>query len=333
MERFPDPKNWLVTALIAKWGVDQMTKSGVSVSLGKDTVQFVQQPNGAFTPPANSTATLTASNSAYSLLMRHGNRFNFNGAGLLTNITDQYSQPLNLTYNSSNWVSTVTDWKNRTFTFNYSGTPSRLTSVSDGTRTRQLWVFHRLQFTGRFNFICGRGRGRHKRLRLRYQPIKITATLDRSEPSGCLQHLRHAGTPDDAAIHARRHEQNLAHSSGRAGRPPNFDPANGEVDYLYDDEGRLVTVFDQLDFETDNFYDGQNHVVESFSPLNELNQYFYDADNNLVTNIDPSGFTNRYVFNSQDNLIASFDARGNSNTFGYNSHFSLAGSTNGAGML
>ena len=48
---YPNPKNWLTTALIAKWSVDQLTKSGVSVNLGKDTLQFVRQPNGVFTPP------------------------------------------------------------------------------------------------------------------------------------------------------------------------------------------------------------------------------------------------------------------------------------------
>ena len=122
--------------MIAKWGVDQLTKNGVSVSLGKDTLQFVKQPNGAFTPPANCTMTLTQSGSTYSLQQRHGNTFKFNAAGFLTNIVDQYSQSLNLTYNASNWVSTVKDWQNRsTFTFTYSGTPSRLASVSDGTRT------------------------------------------------------------------------------------------------------------------------------------------------------------------------------------------------------
>ena len=56
---YPNAKNWLTTALIAKWGVDQLAKSGVSVNLGKDTLQFVRQPNGVFIPPANCTATLT----------------------------------------------------------------------------------------------------------------------------------------------------------------------------------------------------------------------------------------------------------------------------------
>ena len=46
----PDPKNWMVTALIAKWGVDQLTRNAVSVSLGHETLQFVKQPDGSFTP-------------------------------------------------------------------------------------------------------------------------------------------------------------------------------------------------------------------------------------------------------------------------------------------
>ena len=48
----PDPKNMMVTALVAKWAIDQITSSGVSVNIGKDILQFVQQPDGSFTPPA-----------------------------------------------------------------------------------------------------------------------------------------------------------------------------------------------------------------------------------------------------------------------------------------
>jgi hypothetical protein len=94
----PDPKNWMVTTLIAKWGIDQLTKNGVSINLGKDTIQFVKQPNGVFTPPANCTMTLTQNGSAYSLLQRHGNTFNFDSLGRLSTIVDQYSNPLSLTY-------------------------------------------------------------------------------------------------------------------------------------------------------------------------------------------------------------------------------------------
>ncbi len=130
-----DPKNWLLTALIAKWGVDQLINNAVSITLGQDTVQFIRQPDGVFTPPANCTMTLGQAGANYSLFQRHGNTLQFDANQRLTNIVDQYGKGLALTYNASNWVATATDWKNRTLTLNYSGTPLRLTSISDGTRT------------------------------------------------------------------------------------------------------------------------------------------------------------------------------------------------------
>src|ERR1700722_1769154 len=129
----PDAKNWVVTALIAKWAIDQITSNSVSISLGRDTIQFVRQPNGIFTPPANSTLTLTNTGGHYILQERHGRTFNFGSGNHLTNIVDQYNQSLTLAYNSSKWVTNVTDWQGRTLTFNYTGTPSRLTSVADST--------------------------------------------------------------------------------------------------------------------------------------------------------------------------------------------------------
>ena len=130
----PDPKNWIVTALIAKLGVDQLTAKAVPVALGKDTLQFIEQPDGSYTPPANSTMTLANSNSSYSLQERHGRSFSFNSSGWATAITDPYNQSLTLGYNSSNWVTSVNDWTNRSLTFNYStSNPKHLISVVDNT--------------------------------------------------------------------------------------------------------------------------------------------------------------------------------------------------------
>src|SRR6266540_314500 len=130
----PDPKNWLTTAIIAKWGIDQLISNSVSITLGNDTVQFIKQPDGSFTPPATCTMTLSKTNSAYTLQERHGNTYAFNTNRLLTSITDQFGQALTLAYNGTNGLlQTVTDWKNRSLTFTYAGSPLRLTSVSDGT--------------------------------------------------------------------------------------------------------------------------------------------------------------------------------------------------------
>jgi YD repeat-containing protein len=128
-----NPKNWTVSVLISKWGIDQLTKTGVSVQLGKDILQFIRQPNGVFTPPANSTWTLTKP-SNYVVQEQHGNTYNFDSIGRLATVVNPYNQTLTLTYNGSGTlVTNVSDSKGRSLRFNYSGSPSRLSSISDST--------------------------------------------------------------------------------------------------------------------------------------------------------------------------------------------------------
>ena len=327
---YPNPKNWLTTALIAKWGVDQLTKSGVSINLGKDTLQFVQQPNGVFIPPANCTATLTQNGKAYSLSQRHGNTFNFDSLGRLTNIVDQYSQSLALTYTASNWVSTVTDWKNRKLTFNYTGTPQQLTSVSDnGTPSRTVSYGYSTTYNAQGDlttFTDAEGKTSTYIYDTNHQ---ITAELD------ALSRLVVTNIYDTQGHITTQFTQGATNKTWRiywsGWQTTEFDPAGGEVDYLYDDQGRLITVFDQLNYETDTWYDGQNHITWTASPLAEYTQYIYDGNHNLLQKIDPLGFTNQFVYDNQNNLIRSIDPLGNPSTFGYNTQFSLTGSTNGAG--
>ena len=322
-----DAKNWTVTALIAKWAIDQLDNSGVSINLGKDTVQFVEQPNGVFTPPANCTMTLIQTNSAYWLEQRHGNTFKFNAAGYLTNIVDQYGQSLNLTYNSSNWVSTVKDWKNRQFTFTYSGTPSRLTSVSDGTRTVNYGYSTTYSPQGDLtSFTDAEGKTSTYQYDTNHD---IAATFDAqtrlvvSNNYDSLGHVTTQLTEGDT--------NQLWHIFWSGWQTIAQDPAGGQQTYFYDDQSRLIGSQDALGNLTQTFYDGQDHVVESISPLDETNQYFYDGNNNLIETIDSLGFTNQFVYGSNNNLIRSVDGRGDVSTFGYNAEFSLTGQTNGAG--
>jgi RHS repeat-associated protein len=325
---YPNAKNWLTTSLIAKWGIDQLDKNGVSVTFGKDTMQFVQQPNGIFTPPAGSTATLTQSGSTYALQLRHGNKFNFNSGGLLTNIVDQYGQALNLTYNASNWVSTVKDWQNHhTFTFNYSGSPSRLASVSDGTRTVSYGYATTYNSQGDLTtFTDAEGKTSTYIYNTNHQ---ITATLD------AQSRLVVSNLYDSQGHITTQYTQGDTNKTWRiywsGWQTTEFDPANGETDYFYDDSGRLTAVLDPLGFQTSTYYDGQNHIIQTASPLSEISKFIYDGNNNLIQQIDPLGFTNQLVYDAQNNPVKTIDPNGNTSTFGYNAQFSLTGSTNGAG--
>lgn len=324
----PDPKNWMVSALIAKWGVDQLNKNGVSVILGKDTVQFVKQPNGAFTPPGNCTITLAQNGSAYSLSQRHGNTFQFDALGRLTNIVDQYSQSVTLTYNTSNLVSTVTDWKkNRTLTFNYTG--SQLISVSDNS-TPNRTIHYSYSAANAQGDLISFGDAEGKTTTYAYDTNhQITATLD------AAGRLVVSNLYDGFGHMATQYTQGDTNKTWKifwsGWQSIEQDPAGSQRVFSYDNQSRVTSLRDALGNLTQTFYDGQSHVVMTISPLNETNQLIYDGNNNLICLIDALGFTNQFVYDNQNNLIRSVDARGNPSTFGYNTQFFLTGSTNGAG--
>ncbi|MEI6076402.1 MAG: RHS repeat-associated core domain-containing protein [Verrucomicrobiota bacterium] len=321
---YPNPKNWLVTALIAKWGVDQLNKNAVAVNFGKDTVQFIQQPNGTFTPPANCTMTLTQSGSTYSLRLRHGNTFNFNAAGLLTNIVDQYNQSLNLTYTNSN-VKTASDWKGRSLTFGY--TSNQLTSVSDGTRTVNYGYSTAYNSQGDLtSFTDAEGKTTTYAYDTNHQ---ITATID------AKSQVVVSNIYDGQGHIATQYTQGDTNKTWRVlwsdYQTTTVDPAGGKTDYYFDSQHRLTAVVDPLNNETDTYYDGQNHIIITSSPLFAYRYYYYDGNNNVTQYIDPLNYTNQYFYDTNNNLIRSVDPRGNPTTYGYNTNFSITGQTNGAG--
>ena len=320
----PDPKNWMVSALIAKWGIDQLNKNGVSVILGKDTVQLVKQPNGTFTPPANCTMTLAQNGSAYSLSLRHGNTFQFDALGRLTNIVDQYSQSVTLTYNTSNLVSTVTDWKkNRTLTFGYTG--SQLNSISDNSSPARSISYgytsgDLTSFTDAEGKITTYTYGTNH---------LITTTIDAASRlviSNLYDALGHVTTQYTQG------DTNKAWKIFWSGwQSVEQDPVGSQQVFSYDNQSRVTSLRDALGNLTQTFYDGQGHIVMTISPLNETNQFFYDGNHNVTNSIDALGFTKQFVYDNQNNLIRSVDGRVNSTTFGYNNQFSITGQTNGAG--
>ena len=322
----PDPKNWAVTALIAKWGIDQLTAKAVSVSLGKDTIQFVQQPDGSYTPPANCTSTLTQSGSGYSLQERHGRTFNFNSSGWGTSVVDPYNQSLSLSYNSSNWVSTVQDWKGRTLTLTYSSSPKRLVSVSDNiTPSRSVGFGYSSK--GDLNSVTDpEGKASTFTYDTNHQ---ITATFN------ALNQIIASNIYNGFGRVTTQFTQGDTNKTWRifwsGWQSVSQDPSGGKQTYFYDDKSRPIAEQDALGNLNQKVYDGQDHVVMSVSSLNEINQFIYDGNQNLIQTIDPLGFTNLFIYDANNSLVCAIDARGNPSMFGYNNQFSVTGQTNGAG--
>ncbi len=321
------PKNWAVTALIAKWGLDQLINNAVSVTLGEDTIQFIKQPDGTYTPPAKSTMTMYKTNGVYRVRERHGNTYKFNSVGLLTNIVDLYSQNLTVAYDSSNRVSTIKDWKNRTLTLTYSGSPQRLDTVADNTGRS---VSYDYTTTAGQTDLTSVTDPENKASTFVYDTNhQIVATLDA---------LNRVVVSNNYDGFGRVIEQ---YSKGDGNQFWRFfwsgylnavqDPAGGRKQYLFDDKHRLMTAVDAMNHYTQAIYDGQDHTIGTMSPLGACTYYYYDGHHNLIYTLDPLTNWTEFVYDNQDNLVRSVDARGNTSKFGYNAKYQMTGSTNGAG--
>ena len=326
----PDPKNWLVTALIAKWGVDQTISNAVSITLGSDTLQFIRQPGGIYTPPANCTWTLTNTPN-FVLKQRNGNTFVFNSSEQLTSITNQSGDKLTLAYNSSGTIHTATDWKGRIITFTYSTSPTRLTKVEDNTSSPDRTVHYGYTIAADGNpdltsFTDPDGNVSTYKYDTNHQ---IVATLD------ALSRLVVTNIYDGFGHVITQYTQGDTNKTWQifwsGWETVSQDPAGNKQRYFYDDFTRLIAQQDALGNTNQIFYDGQNHTVMTISPLNETNQTIYDGFNNPIFTIDPLGFTNQFIYDNQNNLIHTIDPLTNICSFGYDSLFRLTGSTNGAG--
>ncbi|MEI8121841.1 MAG: RHS repeat-associated core domain-containing protein [bacterium] len=325
------PKTWATTALVAKWGVDQLIGNAVSITLGKDTLQFVKQPDGVYTPPAGCTMTLAKTNGAYWLRERHGNTFKFNTSGLLTNIVDQYDKGLTVAYNASNCVSTVTDWKNRQLAFTYNGTPWRLASIADNTTPARTVSFGYTAAGGSLDLTSVTDPD-NKTSTIAYDTNhQAVATLD------ALGRVVVSNSFDAFGRVTEQYSQGDPNKTWRlywsGWENVEQDPSGGRKRYLYDDKHRLTHTVDPLGHWRDTYYDGQDHLVQTVSHLYAYTDYYYDARHNLATVNDPLGQWKYLFYDAQDNLVRVQDERTNNSYFGYNSKFQMTVSTNNAGEV
>ncbi len=316
----PTPKNWTLTSLIVKWGIDQLINNGVSVSMGKDTLQFIKQPNGKFTAPGNCSMTLAPSGTGYLLKQRRGNSFTFDSKGRLTTITDPYSKSLSLTYTASNWVSTVTDWKSRKLTFKYGGSPVRLTNVVDSSGRSARYVYStNYNSKGDLAFyIDPEGKTNRFTYDANHQIIGSFNGLGQLVVSNIYDGFGRVATQYTEGDTSKTWQ---IFWSGV--QTVEQDPAGGKKRHYYDNKSRLVGERDALGNLTRLVYDGQDHVVMSISPLNETNQSIFDGDNNLVFSVDALGYTNSYIYDATNNLRTIVDGAGHTTQLGYNGKYQV----------
>ena len=220
--------------------------------------------------------------STYALQQRHGNKFSFDSLGRLSSITDPYNNALNVTYlsSTSSLPQTVTDWKTRSLTFNYTG--GQLTSLGDSLSRSVSYGY--TNTSGNQADLASVTDPEHQTSTYGYDTNhQITATYDalnRLVVSNVYDAVGHVVTQYTEG------DTNKAWQIYRAGfRNAQRDPAGGERVYYYDYEFRPYEAADELGNVSYTYYDGQDHVVWTATPLIEWTGYVYDADQNLVLRV------------------------------------------------
>ncbi len=120
----PTAKAWATAGLMAKWGVDQLRLNAVSITLGKDNLQFIRLPSGVYQAPAGLPMSLTRDpDGTYVLRERLGNTLHFppHTGYRIASVTDLDGLSMTFAYNTAGQLTTVTDAYQRTLTLSYTG--------------------------------------------------------------------------------------------------------------------------------------------------------------------------------------------------------------------
>ncbi len=322
-------KERLLTALIAKWAVDQLRTNAVDLILGKDTLEFTRMPDGSFVPPAGQTATLTNVSGSYKLQLRHGNTFTFanttNTLKPVTAISNWYGQSMQFTYDTSNRLSTVKDAfsppRTLTLTYNSSNFLSTATTSQELANRQVSFLYDNSANLTKYTDPESR---QHTYL---YDANSLITSL--------LDPLNRVLVTNFYDTSARVFEQWNEGNSGKSWKyfwsgwcNAEEDPTGGRKFYYFDDKIRITALQGANGFVSRRAYDGQDHVVLTVGPSGESSRFVFDSFHNLLRSYDALGFFNSFGYDGQFHLVSATNARGFVSTFGYNAQHDLVAVTN-----
>lgn len=282
-------KQMVSGALVAKAAVDNLLNNAVSLTMGKETVQFIKQPDGNYTSPAGSKTTLTKSGNYYLATERFGNTYKFDSTngGRIVEIKDFFNKTLTFGYNT-NGLHTVTDAYGRTFTFGYTG--GRISSVTDSTGRSVSFGYTNGNLTTATDPESKTwtfGYDTERRLDELTDPENRTIFVNRYDSEGRVYEQDIEGDPTKTWTLTFTGLRNTE-----------TDPLGGEKVFFYDKRGRPTGVRDALGNRTRVFYDGQDHMVERHTAKGEVYKQTFNADHNLTEMEDPIGVKTIYRYDS-----------------------------------
>jgi RHS repeat-associated protein len=293
-------KEMVTAALLSKEAVDNLLNNAVSISMGKETVQFIKQPDGTYTAPAGNTMTLTATDTEYELQERLGSTFRFDrdNDGRITEIEDPFGNSQSFSYNTNDQLQTVTDVDERTLTLSYQD--DLISSVTDSTGRSVSFQYDA-----------------DKRLTHVTDPEGDTAQFiydsdncltELIDPSGQTIIVNEYDSENRVSVQKSEGDTNKSWTLAFNGqRNTEVDPLGNEKVYKYDLRSRAVATIDAEGNQTSMMYDGQDRLTRQVTPGNLDTRTIYDPDGNLVFQVAaPNGLIYAIAHNNYESFAFVF---------------------------
>jgi len=322
------PREWVAAALTVGWFTDELLDNAVSVTMGEEILQFIQQPDGSYTAPAGQTLTLRRVGGKYRLEERLGNTIRFDPEGRADFIEDPDGKRMHFHYHGDGRLDYVEDAYARRLTLAYDA-DDRITAVTCSTGRS---IDFRHDAHGNLDRYTGpEGKHRHYIYEAAADPHGAAPADPSATPAS-----------EHRIVRLRNHDleivvQNIHDSLGRVGaqylhgdpaktwtlrytgpRNSEENPRGGVKYFEYDERGRATAVEDETGHRATWRYDGQDRIVERTSPAGEVTAHAYDAHHNRIRTDHPrGGGSTRYEYDALHRLVEVTDPAGHATGFVY----------------
>ena len=288
-------KGWMISALVGKWELDQLTDNSVSVQLADRALEFIKLSDGSYNPPPGVTATLHNQNGSFVMEERFGKTYTFNTNGMLSSWSDADSNSVYYSYNSATNLVAVSNSFGRALSFTY--TNGFIGKVSDNAGRSVSYTY------SGSNLVSVLDSGSNS-WSYNYGSNHLLTSIRDPLAQLVVSNSFNALGKIEAQWNGKTNVWNF-YVSGCRGVEEN--PQGAKTIQYFDDEGRNLGAENALGHREWNFYDGQGH---------------------LITNIDARGYSSAFRYDSHHNLIRRIDAMTNETAFVYDDRFCLVAVTN-----
>jgi RHS repeat-associated protein len=250
--------------------------------------RFKKNVDGSFAPPAHLLEVLTKnSDGTFSLRERNGFLRRFNQDGRLSSFVDNYGNPLTFTYDSSGFMTRITDASNRSADF-LKGGDGRVASITDAAGR-----------TFRFNYDASGNL------------IRFT------DPLSNVITYQYDAKNELAALQDPKGNILLRITYDSAGRVSQHVDGAETWTYTYSPSAKRTTKRDSQNNTWTFDYNDAGAITKRTDPMNSTEVYVYDSNLNVTNFTNKNGRSTISTYDESGKPLTIKDSLGDAHTFTY----------------